>query len=97
MADSTTDVLIVGAGLAGTAAATILGRSGARVALLDAVDPLPYCFKAEKLSADQVERFQRLGVGNVEPRGTYYHDLVNGLRRQVPAEVDCRVAKVRSS
>lgn len=96
MVDVTTDVLIVGAGLAGTAAATVLGRSGLRVVLLDTVDPLPYCFKAEKLSLDQVERFRRLGLRNVEPCGFFYHDLVNDLRGQLPAEVDFRVANVES-
>lgn len=95
MAASISDVLIVGAGLAGTSTATILARSGLRVALLDVVDPLPYCFKAEKLGADQVERFRRLGMNDVEPRGIFYHDLINGLRRQLPRAVDFRIAKVR--
>ncbi len=90
-----TEVVIVGAGLAGTAAATILGRNGVRVVLLDAIDPLPYCFRAEKLSPEQVERFERLGLGSVEPQGTFYHELVNGLRRRMPTAVDFRMAKVR--
>jgi 2-polyprenyl-6-methoxyphenol hydroxylase-like FAD-dependent oxidoreductase len=59
------DVLIVGAGLAGTAAALTLARQGIRVRLLDVADPLPYCFKAEKLSPEQIARFRRLNLGGV--------------------------------
>ncbi|WP_237479953.1 FAD-dependent oxidoreductase [Lichenibacterium dinghuense] len=58
------DVAIVGAGLAGTALASALLRDGLRVALIDARASHPREFRAEKLGAGQMERFQALGLGD---------------------------------
>ena len=56
------DVIILGAGLAGAAAAAVLGRDGYPVSL---IDPKPQCspaFKAEKIEPDQADAFRRLGL-----------------------------------
>jgi len=58
------DCVIVGAGLAGAAAAVVMGRDGVRVAI---VDPRTSClptFKAEKIEPDQVELLHRLGLAD---------------------------------
>lgn len=114
------DVLIVGAGLAGVAAATVLGEAGISVLLVDHENPLRPCFKAEMIGEVQAEQFRRLGLldriepwatrigearlarGGVTVRqyalehyGIFYADLVNALRRELPATVDFRIAKVR--
>jgi 2-polyprenyl-6-methoxyphenol hydroxylase-like FAD-dependent oxidoreductase len=56
------EIVIVGAGLAGSAAAAMLGKQGWRVVV---VDPRPNCppvFKAEKIEADQANALQKLGL-----------------------------------
>jgi 2-polyprenyl-6-methoxyphenol hydroxylase-like FAD-dependent oxidoreductase len=59
------DVIIVGGGLAGTAAAAVLARAGRRVRLLDRRDPYPDSFKAEKIEAGQLSGLRRLGLLDV--------------------------------
>jgi 2-polyprenyl-6-methoxyphenol hydroxylase-like FAD-dependent oxidoreductase len=61
-ASSGTDVVIVGAGLAGASAAAVLGRKGVRVVLVDARVTYPACFKAEKIEADQAELLRKFGL-----------------------------------
>jgi 2-polyprenyl-6-methoxyphenol hydroxylase-like FAD-dependent oxidoreductase len=56
-----TDVVIVGAGLAGASAAAVLGRKGMLVTLIDQHHTYPACFKAEKIEPDQAELFRKLG------------------------------------
>src|SRR5262245_14676984 len=64
------DVLIVGAGPAGTVAAIVLARAGARVRLVDRAD-----FPRDKLCGDTINpgalaRLRALGVGDaVDARG----------------------------
>jgi 2-polyprenyl-6-methoxyphenol hydroxylase-like FAD-dependent oxidoreductase len=55
------DVIIVGAGLTGTTAAAVLGRS-CRVVLVDPRATCPAIFKAEKIEADQAEILRRLDL-----------------------------------
>lgn len=63
-----TDVMIVGAGLAGATAATLLARSGFSVVLIDRHREYPACFKAEKIEADQAELLRRMRMfGSLEP------------------------------
>lgn len=113
------DVIIIGAGLAGAAAAAVLGAKGIRVRLLDSRDPVGRCFKAEKIEADQAALLRKFGLleamlpatgrirtilnaqgGKVlysqpiEQYGIHYHDMVNIVRRSLPANVDFRIGRV---
>lgn len=45
------DVVVIGAGLGGTAAATVIARAGYRVALVESHAVHPPKFRAEKLGA----------------------------------------------
>jgi 2-polyprenyl-6-methoxyphenol hydroxylase-like FAD-dependent oxidoreductase len=56
------DVIIVGAGLAGTATAILLSRQGIRVTLIDRWATYPACFKAEKLEPDQIELLRKFDL-----------------------------------
>ena len=58
----TTDVCIIGAGMAGATLAFTLARAGLRVTLVDMRDRYPDCFKAEKIEPDQAEWLQRFGL-----------------------------------
>ena len=55
------DVVIVGGGIAGSAAAAVLGRTGVRVALVDLHETFPPDFRADKVAGDQIELARRLG------------------------------------
>lgn len=61
-ASTDADVVIVGAGLAGASAATVLARKGVRVMLIDSRQTYPACFKAEKIEPDQAELFRKFGL-----------------------------------
>jgi 2-polyprenyl-6-methoxyphenol hydroxylase-like FAD-dependent oxidoreductase len=56
------DVIVVGGGLAGVAAAGVLGTHGLRVTLVDARASCPAVFKAEKIEPDQAVVLRRLGL-----------------------------------
>lgn len=57
------EVAVIGAGLAGTVAASVLRRSGRDVVLIDTNAVYPYEFRAEKLGQAQMDLFERLGLG----------------------------------
>lgn len=59
----TADICIIGAGLAGTAAAFVLAASGHDVVLADIRDVFPPSFRAEKITKAQMALFDRLGLG----------------------------------
>lgn len=56
------DIIVVGAGLAGTTAAIVLGRQGHQVMLVDPRTACPPVFKAEKIEPDQVRMLRKLGL-----------------------------------
>jgi hypothetical protein len=56
------EVIVVGAGLAGTAVAAVLGRQGRRVILVDPRPSYPPVFKAEMIDQEQVYLLRKLGL-----------------------------------
>ncbi|WP_342151926.1 NAD(P)/FAD-dependent oxidoreductase [Methylorubrum sp. SB2] len=56
------DVAVIGAGLGGTAAATLIARAGHSVALIDSHAVFPQEFRAEKLGGAHWALFERLGL-----------------------------------
>ena len=58
------DVAVIGAGLAGTSAASACSRAGYATVLLDSRAAAPPEFRAEKLGQDQMRQFDRLGLGD---------------------------------
>jgi 2-polyprenyl-6-methoxyphenol hydroxylase-like FAD-dependent oxidoreductase len=76
-----TDIAIVGGGLSGTVAAAVLARRGHRVTLVDRNETFPPEFRVEKISGEQVGRFERLGMLPALARsGTYFESIVNARR-----------------
>src|SRR5207237_325469 len=57
-----TDIAIVGAGLSGALGATLLGRAGHAVTLIDPFEACRPDFRCEKLEEAQVETLRRAGV-----------------------------------
>ena len=55
------DIAIVGGGLAGSLAASVLARAGHRVALVDKRAVYPDEFRVEKIGGQQLEMLRRLG------------------------------------
>lgn len=62
---ATYDVAIVGAGLAGSAAAILLSRQGLRVVLVDPNPTFPRLFRAEKIEPDQIALLRKFGLLDV--------------------------------
>jgi 2-polyprenyl-6-methoxyphenol hydroxylase-like FAD-dependent oxidoreductase len=60
--ESSTDIVVVGAGLAGATAAAVLGQQVWRVLLVDPRPTCPPIFKAEKIEPDQAELLRKLGL-----------------------------------
>jgi len=58
----TSDVIIIGGGVAGSAAATLLAKQGVKVTLVDRWQTYPACFKAEKIEADQADLYRKFGM-----------------------------------
>jgi len=56
------DVIVVGAGVAGAAIATVLARRGLNVILVDRAAECAPCFKAEKVEPDQAHHLRELGL-----------------------------------
>jgi 2-polyprenyl-6-methoxyphenol hydroxylase-like FAD-dependent oxidoreductase len=57
------DVVVIGAGLAGSVAASTLARANTDVVLIDAAAIVPPSLRAEKLGTDILALFDRLGLG----------------------------------
>jgi 2-polyprenyl-6-methoxyphenol hydroxylase-like FAD-dependent oxidoreductase len=119
MAEVDADIAIVGAGLSGTVAASVLARAGYSVGLIDRNEVAAPEFRVEKIAGTQIALFDRLGLlpalaasgtffdeianahrGRILDRthsphyGILYHDLVNAMRRELPASVRLFVDRV---
>lgn len=74
------DVVIAGAGIGGTLAATALGRAGYRVCLIDRHASYPADFKAEHLDGPQIGQLIRLGFLSELTAGLYRGETVTLAR-----------------
>jgi 2-polyprenyl-6-methoxyphenol hydroxylase-like FAD-dependent oxidoreductase len=78
------DIAIVGGGLSGTLAAVTLGRAGWRVALIDRNEVYPPEFRVEKIGAEQMAKFERLGLDEaVQAASVRFEEIVNIRRGRV--------------
>lgn len=77
----TTDIAIIGSGLAGSITAAMLGRAGVSAVVIDPHADYPADFRAEKLSgATQLARFRKTGLAEATlPSAT--HDGENWIAR----------------
>lgn len=72
------DIAIVGGGLAGSLAASVLARAGHRVALVDKRAVHPDEFRVEKIGGQQLEMFRRLGfIDALANAGCSYDRVLN--------------------
>ncbi len=72
----TFDVAVVGSGICGTLAASVLGRTGFSVCLIDRHAVYPPDFRAEHLDGPQVEQLRRLGFLDPLTEGLYRGETV---------------------
>ena len=78
------DVTIVGGGLAGACAASVLSRKGVRVMLIDSRETFPASFRAEKIEPDQAELFRKFGLlEGLLPFTSRIHEIVSARNTYV--------------
>ena len=71
------DVVIVGAGLAGSTAAVLLARQGMKVTVVDPRKEFPRLFRAEKIEPDQADLLRKLDLLDaVKPRTRMIREIV---------------------
>ena len=76
-AENHADIVVIGAGLAGSAAAFTLARQGHRVAIVDPHRIYPTDFRCEKLSGEQLRLLGTLGLDSaVLPRSTAVEEVL---------------------
>src|SRR4029453_5671634 len=76
-----TDIAIIGAGLAGSTAAAMVGRVGIATVLIDPHRTYPFDFRVEKISGDdQLGRFYQTGIADSVLRSAT-HDGENWIAR----------------
>ncbi|WP_019906655.1 NAD(P)/FAD-dependent oxidoreductase [Methylobacterium sp. 77] len=64
------DVIVIGAGLAGTTATIALAKAGYDTAIIDTHAVYPPDFRAEKLGVPQMDLFEKLGFGELARAAT---------------------------
>ena len=83
-AGTDTEIVVVGGGLSGTIAATVLGRSGYHVTLIDRYPVFPHEFRVEKIAGDQIEKMRRLGLlDRLSASAVAFDEIVNIRRGRV--------------
>jgi alkyl hydroperoxide reductase subunit AhpF len=75
------DVAIVGGGVAGSAAAAVLGRTGVGVVSIDLHETFPPDFRADKVAGDQIDLMKRLGLFDVLAQSAATSRSVVNIRR----------------
>jgi 2-polyprenyl-6-methoxyphenol hydroxylase-like FAD-dependent oxidoreductase len=76
-----TDIAIIGGSLAGSTAATMLGRAKISTVLIDPHQTYPFDFRVEKISGDeQLDRFYQTGIADSVLRSAT-HDGENWIAR----------------
>jgi 2-polyprenyl-6-methoxyphenol hydroxylase-like FAD-dependent oxidoreductase len=97
------DVVIVGAGIAGSVLAHVLARQGVDAIVVDLHGAYPADFRCEKFNPDQIELLRELGVldclqagGDLRQRGLRYEAMVNAVRGDWPDGVTFIEARVQS-
>ncbi|TXN23135.1 FAD-dependent monooxygenase [Methylobacterium sp. WL9] len=94
------DVAVLGAGIAGIAAASALARQGRRVALIAQHDRHPPEFRAEKLGEPQMRLLDRMGLGDVARKattpfdGVWLHRFGRIVDRNAKREYGCDYARL---
>ncbi len=107
------DVVVLGAGFAGSLAALVLARQGFRVCVVDPQAQYARDFRCEKLGPEQAELLREMGLldlfapagwsgGPITPAdviavGMSYEEMVGRLRRAWPEAVDFRIARAQSA
>lgn len=72
------DIVVVGAGLAGSAVAAVLARRGLAVTVVDPYTEFPSMFRAEKIEPNQADLFRRLGLfDGVEPATRLIREIIH--------------------
>jgi 2-polyprenyl-6-methoxyphenol hydroxylase-like FAD-dependent oxidoreductase len=90
--DADFDVVVIGAGAAGSSAASALARDGHRVAIVDFREHTPPEFRAEKIGQPQVDFFESFGLGEAACRqltpfsGVWVHRFGRIVERVVQNE-----------
>lgn len=78
VAETDTDIAIIGGGLSGTLAACMLGRAGYRVTLIDRHRIVPQEFRVERISGEQIEQLNRLRLlGPLSAAATAFDEVAN--------------------
>jgi 2-polyprenyl-6-methoxyphenol hydroxylase-like FAD-dependent oxidoreductase len=77
---ATADIVIVGGGISGTLAATVLGRAGYDVCMIDRYSVYPPDFRAEHLDGPQIDQLRRLGFLENLTLGLYRGETVTLAR-----------------
>ena len=91
------DIAIVGAGLAGSTAAAMLGKAGYSVALVDPHDSYPAEFRCEKLDASQVALLRKTGLSEAVLRKATHDGTVTSCATAVSWGQSAAVATASST